>query len=412
VQVDAVDQRTGEPRLIVGGAACIGRALAGESGLVGAPAAARVHGGDQHEARGIGHAVVGARDRDLAGLERLAQRVEHLRLELGQFVEEEHAVMGERHLPRPRAQPAADQRRHAGGMVRGAERPAVGERAAIDLAGDRGDHRDFEQFLGRERRQDGRKSRRQHRLARAGRADHQQVVAAGGGDLESALGAFLTLDVLEVDQCAVELADLRLRAGEHLRAADVIGELDQRGSGNDLHLRARPGGLGAAGGRADEAFAARIGANRRRQYARDRGDRAVEPELAQHGEARERIRRNGADRSHQAEGDGEIVVTAFLREVCGREVDGDAARRQRQAGGNQRCAHPLTRLRHGLVRQTDDIERREPWRHLHLDIDGAGLDTLERHRRDPLDHGSPCSGGSLAEADGARQEQLENSLRR
>jgi hypothetical protein len=83
---------------------------------------------------------------------------------------------------------------------------------------------------------------------------HEQVVAAGG-DLERALGALLALDVLEVDQRAIGLADLRLRAGEHLRSADVIGELEQRGGGDNLHLRARPGGLRAAGGGADEALA-------------------------------------------------------------------------------------------------------------------------------------------------------------
>jgi hypothetical protein len=239
---------------------------------------------------------------------------------------------------------------------------------------------------------------RKHRLAGAGRPDHEQVVAAGGGDFERALGALLALDVLEVDQCRVGLADLRLRAGEHLRAAHVIGELDQRGGGDDLHLRARPGGLRTASGWADQAFAARIGADRRRQHARDRGDRAVESELAQHGEARERIRRNGADRRHQAERDGEIVMAPFLRQIRGREVDGDAARRQGEARGDQRRAHALARLRHRLVREAHDVERRQPRRHLHLHIDGARLDALERHRRDPLDHGSPCSGGRLAEA--------------
>jgi len=42
--------------------------------------------------------------------------------------------------------------------------------------------------LGRfERRQDPGQTRRQHRLARAWRADHQQIVAARGGDLQRAL---------------------------------------------------------------------------------------------------------------------------------------------------------------------------------------------------------------------------------
>ena len=48
-----------------------------------AAAAAGVHGGDQLQAGRIGDAVVGAGDDQLAGLQRLAQGVEHGRLELG-----------------------------------------------------------------------------------------------------------------------------------------------------------------------------------------------------------------------------------------------------------------------------------------------------------------------------------------
>ena len=40
--------------------------------------------------------------------------------------------------------------------------------------------------------------RREHRLAAARRADHQQVVAAGGGDLQRPLRLLLALDVGEV----------------------------------------------------------------------------------------------------------------------------------------------------------------------------------------------------------------------
>ena len=199
MQVDAVEQRAGNPRLIIGGAARIGAAAAGKAGLVGAAAAARIHRRDQHEARRIGDAVIGARDRDFAGFQRLAQRVERLRLEFRQFVEEQHAVMGERNFARPRTQAAADQSRHAGRMMRRAERPPVGERAAFDLAGDRGDHRDFEQLGRRQRRQDRRQPRRQHRFAGAGRSDHEQIVAAGRRDFERALGALLALDVGEVE---------------------------------------------------------------------------------------------------------------------------------------------------------------------------------------------------------------------
>jgi hypothetical protein len=99
-------------------------------------AAARIHRRDQHEARRIGDAVVGARNRNLAGFERLAQRIERLRLEFRKLVEEKDAAMGERDFARPRMQPAADQRRHAGGVMWRTERPAIGQRAALDLAGD------------------------------------------------------------------------------------------------------------------------------------------------------------------------------------------------------------------------------------------------------------------------------------
>jgi hypothetical protein len=81
---------------------------------------------------------------------------------------------------------------------------------------------------------------------------------ATGGDFERALGALLALDVLEIDQRAAGLADLRVWARQYLCAAEMIGELDERRGRDDLHFRARPGGFGAAGAGADEAFAAAL----------------------------------------------------------------------------------------------------------------------------------------------------------
>ena len=42
--------------------------------------------------------MVGAHDRHLSGFERLARRVESLRLEFRQLVEEEHAMVRERYF--------------------------------------------------------------------------------------------------------------------------------------------------------------------------------------------------------------------------------------------------------------------------------------------------------------------------
>ena len=163
-------------------------------------AAARIHRRDQHEARRIGDAMIGARDRDFAGLERLAQRVERVRLEFRQLVEKQHAVMGERNFAGPCVNAAADQSRHARGMMRRAERPPIGERAAFDLAGDRGDHRHFEQFGRRQRRQDRGQTRSEHRFAGARRSDHEQIVAASCCHFERALGALLAFDVGKIER--------------------------------------------------------------------------------------------------------------------------------------------------------------------------------------------------------------------
>src|SRR5512143_3614246 len=59
---------------------------------------------------------------------------------------------------------------------------------------------------------------------------------------------------------------------------------------------------------------------------------AIEPSRpsSPHGEARERVRRNGADRRHQTERDRQIIMAAFLRKIGGCEIDCDAARGQRE----------------------------------------------------------------------------------
>ncbi len=138
-------------------------------------------------------------------------------------------------------------------------------------------------------------------------------MAAGGGDFERAFGAFLTLDVGEVGRGVGDFKDSRLRPRQHLRAFEVIGELDQRCRRDDFDFGAGPGRLGAAFGRADQAFTAGIGADRGRQDAGDRRDRAIKAKLAEHGEAGQCVVGNGTDRGHQAERNRQIIVAAFLR---------------------------------------------------------------------------------------------------
>ena len=76
--------------------------------------------------------------------------------------------------------------------MRRPERALGYERVVLrQRAGDGVDFGDFYRLFARERRHDGRQGARQQRLAGAGRAAHQRVVSAGGGDFEGALGVFL-----------------------------------------------------------------------------------------------------------------------------------------------------------------------------------------------------------------------------
>ena len=99
-----LEKRPGEARSVVRGAARRRPSRAGEAGIERMAAATGVHRRDELYAGRVDDAVVGSRDRDRARLQRLAQAVEHLRLELRQLVKEEHAVMGERHFARVSAQ--------------------------------------------------------------------------------------------------------------------------------------------------------------------------------------------------------------------------------------------------------------------------------------------------------------------
>src|SRR5208337_2934756 len=92
----------------------------------------------------------------------------------------------------------------------------------------------------------------------------------------------------------------------------MIGELDQRAGRENVEIGRGPGRLGSAGGRADEALAVGVGGNRRRQDARDRGDRSIERQFADDHVALKRVVRDGADRRHDAERDRQVVMAALL----------------------------------------------------------------------------------------------------
>ena len=93
LDIEPVEQGPRDAALIIGRTAQAG--AAGVTRFSGQPAPARVHCGNQLEARRIGDVIVDARDHRSTALQRLAQAFEHAWLKFGKLVEKQHAVVGE-----------------------------------------------------------------------------------------------------------------------------------------------------------------------------------------------------------------------------------------------------------------------------------------------------------------------------
>ncbi len=194
-QVYAVSQRPRDPAAI----AVDRRRGAAAAAVLGTRVAARtrVHRRDQLEPRRVDRRPADPRDRHMPVLHRLPERLQRGSIELGQLVEKEHAVVGERHFARRHVRAAADHARIGDGVMRGSERP--GSQKAADLRpGDRGDDRRHTSLALAERRQQARYRPRQERLARARRPDHDEAVASRQRDLERPPGFELAADLGEI----------------------------------------------------------------------------------------------------------------------------------------------------------------------------------------------------------------------
>lgn len=261
-----------------------------------------------------------------------------------------------------------------------AQRPRPAELAAVEQAGHRLDHRDFQQLFGRQRRQQARRARGQHRLARAGRPDHQQIVPAGHGDLERALGGFLSAHIAQILHARTVDQLARRGARQRLAALEVIDQLDQRARRQDRQIAARPGRFRPARFGADEAAAAFGGQHRRGQGARARRDRAVQAQLAHRQIVLPGLGRQHAERDHQPDRDGQVVMGTLLGPVGRGEIDDQPLGGERQADGGEGGAYALAALGHGLVGEPDDVEGGLAAGDLDLDVGPARLRALERCR--------------------------------
>jgi hypothetical protein len=110
-------------------------------------------------------------------LERLAQDLQDMAAELGPCIQEEHAIVGQRHFTRHRHVAPADQPRIRDGVVGRAKRAGRDPRRAVaGEARDAVDTRGLNRLGEGHRRQDGGEPPCQHRLARPRGAEEQDIV--------------------------------------------------------------------------------------------------------------------------------------------------------------------------------------------------------------------------------------------
>ena len=158
----------------------------------------------------------------------------------------EGARRGEPARPRPDAG-SARRRRWPAPTLRGAARetaaPETSARPGRKQPCDRVDARDLERLVPRERREDPRQPTREHRLPGSRRPHQQEVVRAGGGDLERAAGALLSAHVRQVGPAGSSSAS-RPEAARTTERRSLLGSTrrPRRGGGPERARcpRARP----------------------------------------------------------------------------------------------------------------------------------------------------------------------------
>ena len=200
MDVDAVAHGTGDAVAIPPPHQRRALALLGDRAAL--TARARVGGQHELEPRREDGRLGGPRHHDVTALERLAQRVEDVGGELGRLVEEQHAAVRQRQRAGPDAAAAAAHDGHrARRVVRVDERRTTDQRrVGRQRAGQRVHRTDLERVAVREIGKQAGQPMGQHRLADAGRTDHEQVVPAGRGDDQRGARLLLAGDVGDVER--------------------------------------------------------------------------------------------------------------------------------------------------------------------------------------------------------------------
>ena len=235
--------------------------------------------------------------------------------------------------------PSADERHARCSVMRRAKRRSPHEPAAVERgARGRVDARRLERGLVVELGQQARKATGEHRLAGAGRADEEQVMTAGGRDLEGE----------PRQRLAASPRRDRVPVAEAARASAAADRATARrpGARRPARRACAPRAPCAARGASPRGRRARTDDDRRavegadeREDSGHRADRAVEAELADEADALTVPSGNVVARDEKPDGDREIEARAHLAQRRRREVHRDALVGPLEAGAHERGSH-------------------------------------------------------------------------
>ena len=234
-----------------------------------------------------------------------------------------------------------------------------------------------------ERREDGGKALRKHRLPRPGRSDHEEAVSSSRRDDQRPLGEFLIDDigVVEFLDVPVLMSSPRLRwlGAESTKPGEALAQLRE---GRDSEVRLTIAGRqeGLRGGHEAESLVARrdgIG-----HHATDGVDRTIERELPDEEVIAGHGRVDLPRRHEDGDGDGQVESRSALLHLPGGEVDRDVQARNREPARPHRAPHARARLEDGGVGHANDAEPGYAPGRTDLDDHGNGLDAPDRCRGD------------------------------
>ena len=117
-------------------------------------------------------------------------------------------------------------------------------------------------------------------------------------------------------------------------------------------------------------------------------DRAVEAELAEHGDVLEAVLGQLRLGEEQPERDRELESGTRLAHARGRKVDRDALERERHLRRHQGRAHALARFASRRIGESDDVISRQSLRDVHLDAHGMAVDAEQGGTTNRGEHGT------------------------